>query len=209
MLPLEVLIPFIGAAFALSISPGPDNIFVLTQSALYGRKAGVLVTLGLCAGLLFHTALVAFGVAVLFQTHAVAFIALKFVGALYLLYLAWGAFLAVRNTQTLDAVEALSSIQLFKRGVVMNVTNPKVSIFFLAFLPQFAKPEIGPLMPQLFSLGLVFMGVAFSTFTAIAVFASVIGEFFRRSVLLQKLLNGIACTVFVLLALNLLLFSAL
>jgi len=83
---------FLGVAFALAMVPGPDNIFVLTQSALHGRFAGFIVTLGLATGLIFHTTAVAFGVAIIFETSQYAFTALKYVGAAYLLYLAWKAF---------------------------------------------------------------------------------------------------------------------
>lgn len=92
MIPLDVLGTYFLACLILAIAPGPDNIFVLTQSALQGRKAGILVVLGLCTGLLFHTTAVALGVAVIFKTSELAFTILKVAGALYLLYLAWGAF---------------------------------------------------------------------------------------------------------------------
>ena len=91
---LEMLIAFTGASLVLAFIPGPDNIFVMTQAAMRGWKVGVSVTLGLCTGLMVHTALVAFGVAVIFQKSALAFGLLKFAGAAYLLYLAYGAFRA-------------------------------------------------------------------------------------------------------------------
>jgi len=95
MIPFETVAIFFAASVALALAPGPDNIFVLTQSALHGRKAGLLVTIGLCTGLLVHTAAVSFGVAAIFQTSTTAFNILKIVGAMYLLYLAWQAFRAV------------------------------------------------------------------------------------------------------------------
>ena len=88
-MPLESIAAFIVASALLSIAPGPDNIFVLTQSALYGKKSGIFVTLGLCTGLIVHTTAVAFGIAAIFQTSVVAFTILKVLGALYLAYLAW------------------------------------------------------------------------------------------------------------------------
>jgi threonine/homoserine/homoserine lactone efflux protein len=94
MIPIETIAVFFAASVALAFAPGPDNIFVLTQSALHGRKAGLLVTIGLCTGLLAHTAAVSLGVAAIFQTSALAFNILKIVGAIYLLYLAWQAFRA-------------------------------------------------------------------------------------------------------------------
>ena len=89
MLPAESLLPFIFASALLAIAPGPDNIFVLTQSTLYGKRSGIFITLGLCTGLVFHTSLVALGIATLLQTSSWAFDALKTLGAIYLLILAW------------------------------------------------------------------------------------------------------------------------
>ena len=120
----------------LAITPGPDNLFVLTQAALRGVGSGLMVVLGLCTGLILHTSLVAFGVAAIFQSSELAFSLLKYVGAGYLIYLAWGAFRA--GAAELDGVRAESRGlgAMYRRGIVMNVTNPKVSIFFLAFLPR-------------------------------------------------------------------------
>ena len=188
----------------LSIAPGPDNIFVLTQSALYGRRSGLLITLGLCTGLIVHTSLVAFGVAVIFQTSAIAFTVLKIIGALYLLYLAWLAFTA--GTSDLESATSTqrSGIALYQRGILMNLSNPKVSIFFLAFLPQFASLENGALAPQIFTLGFLFIVVALIIFGTIAMLAGTLGGWLRKSSKTQVYLNRLAGTVFVALALNLL-----
>jgi threonine/homoserine/homoserine lactone efflux protein len=97
LIPIDSLIGFVIASALLSIAPGPDNLFVLMQSALYGKMSGVFVTLGLCTGLIVHTAAVAFGVAAIFQTSVVAFTVLKIVGALYLAYMAWQAFCTSRK----------------------------------------------------------------------------------------------------------------
>ena len=202
-MPFESIVAFVVASALLSIAPGPDNIFVLTQSALYGRKSGVLVTIGLCTGLIVHTTAVALGVAAIFQTSVVAFTVLKVVGAMYLTYLAWQAFRA--SVKNLDAPGSnlRSHGALYRRGIIMNITNPKVSIFFLAFLPQFASPENGPLAPQIFLLGGVFICVAFVVFGAIALLAGVLGGWLHRSPRAQVHLNRIAGTVFAGLALKL------
>lgn len=196
------LLLFTSASALLAIAPGPDNIFVLTQSAIKGKLAGFVVTLGLCTGLLFHTTLVAFGVAAVFEASALAFRLLKFAGAGYLLYLAWGAFRAGSSPlQSQDA--GLSLRQYYLRGIIMNVTNPKVSIFFLAFLPQFARPEVRSLPLQLVTLGLIFIVVAFVVFGLISLLAGQIGVWFRRSRRAQQWLNWLAGFVFVGLALKL------
>ena len=203
MIPIESIVAFVIASALLSIAPGPDNIFVLTQSALYGKKSGVLVTLGLCTGLIVHTTAVAFGVSAIFQTSIVAFTVLKVAGAMYLAYLAWQAFRA--SAKSLDALGSnlRSNSALYRRGIIMNITNPKVSIFFLAFLPQFASPEHGPLAPQIFLLGGVFICVALVIFSAIALLAGTLGGWLHNSPKAQVYLNRIAGTVFAGLALKL------
>ncbi|MEM7502768.1 MAG: LysE family translocator [Pseudomonadota bacterium] len=203
MLPLDVVSLFVAASVALAFAPGPDNLFVLTQSALHGRMAGVLVTLGLCTGVLVHTAAVALGVAAVFATSAFAFNALKIVGATYLLYLAWQAWRAGASDLASNESPKLTGMQLYRRGIIMNVTNPKVAIFFLAFLPQFADPERGQLTVQIFLLGLLFIAVALVVFCAIAWFAGFLGSWLRQSGRAQVIMNRMAAGVFGLLALRL------
>lgn len=200
----DTAILFFSASIALALAPGPDNLFVLTQSALFGRRAGLLVTLGLSTGLLVHTSAVALGVAVIFQTSALAFNALKVAGALYLLYLAWQVFRA--GAATLKATESVtvSSRKLYLRGIVMNLTNPKVAIFFLAFLPQFADPAIGPVAVQVVVLGGLFIIATMLVFGAIAFFGGLLASWLSGSDTAQIIMNRIAGLVFVGLALRLL-----
>ena len=203
LIPPDVLWVFFGASVALGLAPGPDNIFVLTQSALHGQTAGFLVTLGLCTGLIFHTAAVALGVAAIFATSEVAFNAVKIVGAAYLLYLAWQAFRA--GSADLEAKDGnrLSYKALYARGVIMNITNPKVAIFFLAFLPQFADPSRGPVAWQIVVLGGLFIVATLLVFGSVAVFAGSIGDRLKKSPRAQVIMNRIAGLVFVGLALRL------
>ncbi len=203
MIPLETILVFLAAATALALVPGPDNIFVLTQSALHGRSAGMFVTLGLCTGLIVHTTAVALGVAVIFQTSEVAYNILKVVGAAYLVYLAWQAFRA--GSSKLQAEDDVSAgpRALYVRGLVMNITNPKVAIFFLAFLPQFADPSLGSLTVQMFIFGGLMMLVTLVVFGTVGWTAGFLGEWLRRSTRAQIMLNRIAATVFVGLALRL------
>jgi threonine/homoserine/homoserine lactone efflux protein len=203
MIPIESILPFIIASALLSIAPGPDNIFVLTQSALYGKKSGVLITLGLCTGLIIHTSAVALGVAVIFQTSAVAFTLLKAVGAMYLLYLAWQAFTASAEHVQGETLPLRSNAALYRRGIIMNITNPKVSIFFLAFLPQFASADKGALVPQIFLLGTLFIAVALVIFSLIAVLAGTLGSWLNSSPKPQLYLNRTAGVVLTVLAVKL------
>jgi threonine/homoserine/homoserine lactone efflux protein len=203
MISLETLAAFSMASVLLALAPGPDNIFVLTQSALRGKAAGLLVTLGLCSGLVVHTTAVAFGVAVIFQTSAVAFTALKLFGAGYLLFLAWHAFRASSLDISAGRSNGMSAGRLYRRGIIMNVTNPKVSIFFLAFLPQFADPARGPLTLQMLLLGGVFIVSTILVFGGIALMAGSLGQRLNRSPKIQVIMNRVAGLVFVGLAIKL------
>lgn len=203
MIPVDTLAAFFAASTLLALAPGPDNIFVLTQSALYGKFSGLFVTLGLCTGLVVHTTAVALGISVVFQASALAFTALKTVGACYLVYLAWQAFRAASADIDTRRSSRQSYGSLYRRGIIMNITNPKVSIFFLAFLPQFADPGRGALALQLGLLGGVFIIATILIFGAIALLAGLIGQWLNRSPRAQLVMNRLAGTVFVALALKL------
>ncbi|MDO6512657.1 LysE family translocator [Neptuniibacter sp. 2_MG-2023] len=203
MIPVESIIMFITASALLAVVPGPDNLFVLTQSAIHGRAAGIMLSLGLCTGLIVHTSAVALGVAAIFQTSVVAFTVLKVIGAIYLVYLAVRAFQASADSVELTRRGALSLSALYRRGILMNITNPKVSIFFLAFLPQFVVPEKGAFTQQVFMLGGVFMLVALAVLCVIAMLAAGLGYWLNRSPVAQLYLNRLAGVVFIGLALKL------
>lgn len=205
---LQTLIAFFGVAVVLALTPGPDNIFVLLQSAQRGWRAGMAVVVGLCAGLVVHTAAVALGLAAVFAASAVAFTVLKFCGAAYLAYLAWQALRApaavASEVPTGAPVTPGPSLgRMVGRGMVMNLTNPKVLVFFLAFLPQFADPARGGVALQLMVLGVVFMVATLLVFGAIACFSGVFGTLLQRSARAQTVLNRVAGLVFLGLAVRL------
>lgn len=203
MTSLETTIAFFSVSVLLALTPGPDNVFVLLQSAMRGRAAGMLVVLGLCTGLLVHTTAVALGLAAVFAASAIAFTILKFIGAAYLLYLAWQAFHAPTGVASAGKAELMSGRQMYARGIIMNLTNPKVAIFFLAFLPQFANPEHGSLVLQMLWLGAVFILATLLVFGAIAYFSGSFGAALNRSVRAQRLLNKLSGMVFAGLAIRL------
>lgn len=159
----DTLIAFLGVSILLGLTPGPDNIFVLLQSAQRGWRAGMAVVVGLCCGLVVHTGAVALGLAAVFAASAVAFTVLKLLGVAYLAYLAWQALRAPLSSAGPDAgaqgtapTAAPSLWRMVGRGMVMNLSNPKVLVFFLAFLPQFAdqfarqaKGQVKPAHPRL------------------------------------------------------------
>ena len=205
---LETLITFFGVSLLLGLTPGPDNLFVLVQSAQRGWRAGMAVVLGLCVGLVVHTAAVALGLAAVFAASAMAFTALKWCGAAYLAYLAWGALrapaaVASGAAPAAAAGTAPSARRMVVRGMVMNLTNPKVLVFFLAFLPQFADPARGPVAWQLMVLGAVFIVATLLVFGAIACFTGAFGALLQRSARAQTVLNRVAGLVFLGLAVRL------
>ena len=175
MIHLETMLVFIGVAAALAAVPGPDNIFVLTQSADHGRIAGLIVTLGIALGLFVHTTAVALGVAVIFQTSQYAFSTLKYAGAAYLLYLAWQAFTAPKGNFEVDKSKSETSQKLFLRGFILCDANPKVTIFFLAFLPQFVVPENRPIIAQFYQLGALMICVTLVVFGPVAIATGSLG----------------------------------
>lgn len=210
----QSLLAFFGVAVLLALSPGPDNLFVLMQSIQRGWRVGIAVVVGLCLGVVVHTTAVALGLAAVFAASSIAFTVLKWCGAAYLAYLAWGAWRApVAADASAGGAAASRSgradiagtdlLVMVRRGVVMNLTNPKVLIFFLAFLPQFADPAIGPVGPQIFVFGAVFILAAFLVFGAIALFSGAFGNLLLRSPRAQFWLNKITAVVFVGLAVKL------
>jgi threonine/homoserine/homoserine lactone efflux protein len=203
MFDVNTIVMFFTASVLLALAPGPDILYVMTQSMLKGRSAGIMVTFGLCTGLIGHTTAVAFGVAMLFQTSAVAFTVLKFAGAAYLLYLAWKSFSASEGALSIQKGPEMSSWYLYRRGVIMNITNPKVSIFFLAFLPQFSNPARGSIPLQLMLLGGMFILSALTVFSSISYLAGLIGGWFLKSRRAEKILNIAAGSVFTVLAVKL------
>lgn len=200
---LDNLAAFAVASVLLALAPGPDNLFVLTQSALRGKKSGLVVMLGLCTGLIGHTTAVTLGVAAIFQASALAFTTLKLCGAGYLLYLGWQAFRAATTKIVVTDIGTPSIGSLYRRGIIMNITNPKVSIFFLAFLPQFTDPARGSLTLQLLLLGGVFILATILVFGGIALLAGTLGERLHRSAKVQRIMNLLAGSIFVGLALKL------
>jgi threonine/homoserine/homoserine lactone efflux protein len=202
MIDIQTLLVFFPAALLLALAPGPDNLFVLAQSAQHGRPAGLAVTLGLSTGLIGHTLAVAFGLAAIVKASAVAFTVLKIAGALYLLYLAWQAWRAGAEIGESQA-PALSGIELYRRGIIMNLTNPKVSIFFLAFLPQFADPRHGSMTTQFLELGALFILATLMVFGGLSMVAGGLGERFRRSPSALRVVNRAAALIFTGLAIKL------
>ena len=203
-MPIDILLLFFATAVLLALTPGPDNLFVLTQSLAFGHRAGVLVTLGLCSGLIFHTSLVAFGLAAIMAASENLLLVIKVIGVAYLLYLAFRSWQDSGGSVQKKSMRQLSQWALYRRGVIMNATNPKVALFFLAFLPQFVDVKYGPVAFQVIALGVLFMLATILVFGGIALLAGRYSERLNQSPQRRLILHRSVSVVFVLLALNLL-----
>ena len=202
MLSSDVLILFLSVSLFLAITPGPDNLYVLMQSAVYGYKTGVFITLGLCTGLIIHSMAVALGLATLLQTSSLALPLLKFFGASYLVYLAWQAYRAASIDLSRQNSESLTPLQFYRRGIIMNVSNPKIGLFFLAFLPQFTDIDQGDIAVQTLLLGGFFIIVAFIVMTSIALIAGSLRHWLIVSPKVQKTMHRLTAIVLLGLALH-------
>lgn len=211
-MPFDLWVSFTIAAAILAVAPGPDNLFVLLQSAMYGAKAGVFVTLGLCVGVFIQTLLAAFGVAAVVAASPTLLMIIQFAGAAYLLYLAWGAWRApVGSDDKADTSKypRLTNFQLWRRGILMNITNPKVLIFFLAFFPQFIVKGATEtqVMIQMLIMGMTFLVCTLVVFSAIAWCAGTLADQLR-SPKVQTILNKVSAVIFTILAISTLLWKA-
>jgi threonine/homoserine/homoserine lactone efflux protein len=191
----STLLYFLGASVALTVAPGPDNIFVLTQGIARGRKPAIVTALGMCSGLGIHTIAAAFGISALFYSSVVAFNAVKYAGAAYLLYLAFKT-LQQRSSVKLSSPDDSNDAALFKRGFIMNILNPKVAMFFLAFLPQFVSPATQYFPLQMLLLGLIFMLQSVIIFCLIGYFSGSIGNFILARPKIAKYFDWLTAGVF-------------
>jgi len=188
---------FIAASALLAIAPGPDVIYVLTRGVAQGPRAGLAAALGFASGCIFHTVLAAVGIAALIRSSEIAFNVVRYAGAAYLI---WIGIQALRHRASFSIegasdVRALSAI--YRQSVIGNMLNPKVTLFFLAFLPQFVNTEAGHVGWQMGLLGAVFMAVTVVVFGAVALFAGWIGAWMRRQPAIGARLNVFAGMTFI------------
>ena len=194
----DILIPFLIASFILAFSPGPDNIFVLTQSIVNGKKHGLATVFGLITGCLVHTTLVAFGASAVIKENDKLFFIIKLFGALYLLFLTYKVFKSDSSiTLSKENIAKKTILQLFKQGFIMNVLNPKVSIFFLAFFPGFLFSETLSNVIQFYILGILFMLVSLLVFSAIAILSGSISESIQKNKNISIFLKWTQIVVFI------------
>jgi len=188
---------FLAASALLTVAPGPDIVYVLTRGIAQGRKAGLAAALGFAAGCLFHTLLAALGIAALIRSSPLAFDLVRYAGAAYL---AWIGIQAIRHASAFSlqaAGDRRALATIFRQSVVGNALNPKVTLFFLSFLPQFVSAEAGHVGAQMALLGLLFMAQTVVIFGLVAIFSGGIGNWVRSKPAIASRLNLFAGVTFI------------
>jgi threonine/homoserine/homoserine lactone efflux protein len=195
---------FFAAALVINVSPGPDIAYILSRSLAQGKAAGIASSLGVCTGAAVHVGLAAFGVAAAVATLPGALTAVQVIGALYLL---WLAIPAVRSRGTVERPDQPkapipngSVLRIFGHGVVVDILNPKVAIFFMAFLPQFVRPHAGSTTAQILTLGGLVILVALCVEIPLVLAAARASATLRRSPQVSKWLDRTMGCMFLLLA---------
>lgn len=194
----EILLSFVASVTALAISPGPDNIFVLMQSVVHGKKYGLATLAGLMTGCIIHTTLVAFGVSAIITNTPAIFYGIKILGAAYLLFLAYKVYISSSDiSMTSENIERKSPMQLFKTGFLMNVLNPKVTIFFVALFPGFLFSDSLSTVIQFYVLGGLFIATSFVIFSTIAFLAGSLSVYIKSNKKIGVWLKWLQIIVFV------------
>lgn len=197
-----IIVSFLITAIVLTLMPGPDILFVIAQSISQHKRAGIMTALGLCTGLIVHISAAALGLSAIIYRSAAAFTLVKLAGAAYLLYLAWQSFRARNEAFFLQKQKPMELLSLYKKGIIMNLLNPKVSLFFLALLPQFVNETSGNIPLQMIFLGLIFIVQALGVFTIVSILAEKIGSLLKKHTTLSKNLNIVQSVLFTLIALQ-------
>jgi threonine/homoserine/homoserine lactone efflux protein len=192
----QALAPFLLAVLLIQITPGPGMLFILANGIAGGPRAGIAAAFGAATGLMFHTAAAAAGLAALFQAAPPIYDAVRFGGACYLLWLAVDHFRSAGSLDDLEPQASRSSTRrVYLRAIVNNLANPKVILFFVAFLPQFVAPDAGPPIFQFIILGGLFLLVGLVLDVIIGVLSGRLGHTLRRRKWVTKLLDRIAGTI--------------
>jgi threonine/homoserine/homoserine lactone efflux protein len=188
---------FLVASALLTVAPGPDIVYVLTRGVAQGRRAGLAAALGFATGCLFHTALAALGIAALIRSSELAFNAVRWAGAAYLVWIGVQALRHRASFSLAGGGDAKALAAIYRQSVIGNALNPKVTLFFLSFLPQFVDAKAGALEWQMALLGLVFMAQTVAIFGAVALFSGWIGERLRAHPAIGERLGVFAGLTFI------------
>jgi RhtB (resistance to homoserine/threonine) family protein len=189
---------FLAAGVLLNLTPGPDTVYILGRSIAQGREAGVASALGICVGSIFHTCAAALGLSAILATSSVAFVAIKLLGGAYLIFLGIKLLLDRRRQLSLPSnFRQRTSAAAFRQGVLTNVLNPKVALFFLAFLPQFIDPATNNKILAFVTLGLTFVTTGTIWCLILAWFASSFSDRLRASETLGQWVNRAIGALFI------------
>ncbi|MCY8232457.1 LysE family translocator [Priestia endophytica] len=190
---LTLVLSFLGVAIVLTLMPGPDILFVIAQSISQSKKAGIVTALGLCSGLMVHITAAVCGISTIIYQSALAFAVVKYAGAAYLLFLAWQSFREKESDFMVrkNGQKSLEYRSLYKKGIFMNILNPKVSLFFLALLPQFVDKSLGHVSLQMLILGITAMCQALVIFIGISIFSDKVRDLLLHNLFIAKRMNVI------------------
>lgn len=177
---LPSLLAFVAAGLALNLTPGPDMLYCAARGTAGGRRAGIASALGIGAGALVHTAFAALGLAALLMASSLAYEAIRWGGAVYLLWIAWQTWRQGELPPDARDVAPAGLLRVFAQGALINILNPKVALFFLAFLPQFVDPAGGNVALKLVVLGLIFNFNGTAVNLLVGALAGEAGQFLRR-----------------------------
>jgi len=181
MIPINDVLLFGFASLIMVLSPGPNMIYLISRSLSQGKKAGIISLFGVMCGFLFHISMVSFGLTAIFFTIPMAFIIVKFLGVGYLLYLAYKAVKSENKIFNTDQnLKSDKPFKLFNIGLLTNILNPKMAVFYLSFFPQFIKPEYGSILSQSFQLGIIQIIISFSVNFLIVITASKMAGWFSK-----------------------------
>lgn len=197
------LLLFVTASLALILVPGPDMIYVLTRGLSQGRSAGLVSAAGVSSGALVHTAFAAVGLSAILAQSALAFSVVKYLGAAYLIYLGIRTILDRQALAVPDRAGRARLRVVFRQGVLSNVLNPKVALFFLAFLPQFVDPAGGASALQMLALGAAFALMGLAVLCIMALFSGALGDFLKSRPSFANALRWLSGGVLVALGLRL------
>lgn len=187
MINVDTILLFCATAFVLIITPGPNQIYIIAQSASQGRKAGVLSALGVDTGTLVHVIAASFGLSALLASSAFAFNIVRYAGAGYLIYLGIRTWLSRSNNSGKFTIELKSGRRIFFQGMLTNILNPKAALFFLAILPQFVNEPRGNATEQMLILGGLFTLIGLCIDLIVAVLASSAGKWLRSNTEFQRI----------------------
>jgi threonine/homoserine/homoserine lactone efflux protein len=197
MLTLTTIGVFCLASIVLALTPGPDMLYIAARAVAQGRGAGMVSALGVHTGVLVHTLAAAVGLSALIATSAAVFTLVKYAGAAYLVYLGIKTILGNGESLTLDGAPRARFRVIYYQGLITNVLNPKVILFFLAFLPQFVDPAQGNISLQIITLGLLMVVVTLPVDLAVGLAGGSVGAWLRARSNVQRVSKWGAGLVFI------------